>query len=123
MDRAERAVELKQSECNCCQAVLAVFADELGMTMEEVMRLGACFGAGMGRMKGTCGALCAAEMILGMTAYEGRPMGSSARRVFEAFERRCGSTVCAELKGVGTGETLCSCDDCVATAVRLLEGQ
>lgn len=31
--------------------------------------------------------------------------------------------MCAELKGVKTGEVLCSCDDCVRFAVEALEAQ
>lgn len=115
MEKAERAVAYRHGGCNCCQAVLAAYAEELKMTPDEAAMLGAPFGAGMGTMKGTCGALIGAELVLGLTR-RGRP-----RQLFEQFERTCGATVCKELKGVETGVVLCPCDDCVANAVRALE--
>ncbi|MBQ7566342.1 MAG: C_GCAxxG_C_C family protein [Oscillospiraceae bacterium] len=115
MGRAEQAIAYKHAGYNCCQAVLAAYADALGMPPEEAARLGASFGAGMGTMKGTCGALVGAELVLALTQR------GSARRLFEAFERACGATICRDLKGIGTGRVLCPCDDCVANAVRALE--
>ena len=32
-----------------------------------------------------------------------------------------GATICRELKGVGTGKVLCSCEDCVRNAIRAAE--
>ena len=51
---------------NCCQSVLAAFAEETGMTEEQAFRLGANFGSGM-RCGSVCGALTGALMVLGMT--------------------------------------------------------
>ena len=47
---------------NCCQAVLTAFADELGRSDEELLRIGSGFGSGMGTMEGTCGALVGATI-------------------------------------------------------------
>ena len=71
MDRTDRAVQLKHGGCNCCQAVLCAFAEETGMTEDELMRIGAAFGGGMGCMEGTCGALLGAQMLLGIKKYGG----------------------------------------------------
>lgn len=121
MERIEKAVKYKNSGCNCCQAVLLSFADELGMDEETLMKIGACYGGGMGGMGATCGALCGAEIVLGLRHYEGKPMHRQARELYTNFEKASGATICKELKGAGTGKALCSCDDCVRHAVELLE--
>lgn len=114
-DKKDLAVQYKHSGFNCAQAVIAAFADELGIDTETARALGAGFGAGMGTMGATCGALCGAQIVLGLM-NKGTPVMSSARRLYGDFLSRCGATVCAELKGVATGRVLCSCDDCVANA-------
>ena len=121
MDKKELAVELKHCGHNCCQAVLCAFADELGMREEELDAMGACFGGGMGRMEGTCGALVAAQMLTGLKRFEGRPLGRDARAVFDQFVDMCGATICKDLKGRDTGVVLCACDDCVRNAVAVVE--
>ena len=120
MKRSEQAVENK-SRMNCCQAVLAAFPDVTGLSNETAMRLGAAFGSGMGGMDGTCGALCGAEMVLGMKAYEGKPLHGKAKAMYRAFFERAGSTVCREIKGIDTGKVLCSCEDCVRHAAEIVE--
>ncbi len=120
MKRWEQAVESKR-RMNCCQAVLTAFPDVTGLSEETVMRLGAAFGSGMGGMEGTCGALCGAEMVLGMKAYENKPLHAKAKAMHQEFRKRAGATVCRELKGIDTGTALCSCDDCVRHAVEIAE--
>lgn len=116
MERAEAAAVLKRSH-NCCQAVLLAYADVLDMDETQLLQLGRCFGAGMGCMKGTCGALVGAQIVLSL-------LGGSmlqARTLHGSFEQRCGASICADLKGIGTGKVLCPCDDCVRNAVLALE--
>lgn len=125
--KQDKAVELKQrtgdSHYNCCQAVACVFADEAGLNEETLRKLGAGFGLGMGTMEGTCGALCGAQMVLGLVKYEGKPIRDDAAEVYREFVDRCGASICREIKGVGTGKVLCSCDDCVRNAVEIIEGR
>ena len=118
--RAEKAVELKHGGCNCAQAVLLAYSDELCVGEDMLRKLGAAFGIGMGAFDATCGALCAAQMILGMKKYGGKPINKDAKEFFGAFVQMCGSAHCGELKGIKTGKVLCSCDDCVRNAVRLI---
>ena len=123
MPRRERAVMYKR-DYNCCQAVLMAFQPELGLTKEQLLAMGACFGSGMGCMEETCGALCGAQMTQGMLKYDGRRMNPQASQLRAEFEQRCGATRCKELKGVGTGNgVLCSCEDCVRHAVEAVENQ
>ncbi|MBR6266869.1 MAG: C_GCAxxG_C_C family protein [Selenomonadaceae bacterium] len=118
MERAEKAVEFKHQGYNCCQAVLAAFADVVDLPEETLKRIGAPFGSGMGGMDGSCGALCGAEMVLGLKDYEGKPMHAKAKALHEDFRAKSGATICRELKGIDTGKVLCSCDDCVRHGVQ-----
>lgn len=124
-DKQKLAVELKNrtgdAHYNCCQAVACMFSKETGVSEDVLKRIGAGFGLGMGGMEGTCGALCGAEMILGLTKYKGSPIRNDAKELHRKFTQICGGSICRELKGVGTGKVLCSCDDCVRNAVALLE--
>ena len=123
MDRKEKAVELKHNGHNCCQAVLCAFEDKLSLTNENLDKIGASFGVGMGCMEATCGALCAAEMILGLMQFEGKPILRDAAELYKAFTEKCGASICKELKGRETGIVLCECDDCVRNADCVLEEQ
>ena len=124
-EKQERAVKLKQgtgeAHYNCCQAVACVFAEEVGLDEQTLRKLGAGFGLGMGCMEATCGALCGAEMILGMKKFQGKPIRQDAMNLYEKFVEKCGASICKEIKGVETGKILCSCDDCVFNAVGILE--
>lgn len=119
MSRADKAAELKQSH-NCCQAVLLAFEDRLPLDHDTLLALGSTFGSGMGGMKGTCGALTGAEMALGLLGYQGSGMNRYSRELFAAFESLCGASACIDIKGVLTGHTLCSCEDCCRNAAQLL---
>ena len=117
----EYAVLLKHSGCNCCQAVLCAYARQTGIPTETMKKMTAAFAVGMGCMESTCGALIAAEMLLGIFRYQGAPMFRPAKALYQAFTKQCGASVCKELKGADTGCVLCECDDCVRAAVGLVE--
>ena len=123
--KQDKAVELKNrtgdAHYNCAQAVACVFAEESGLSEETLRKLGACFGLGMGTMEATCGALCGAQMIMGLINYHGKPIRNNAADIYKKFVDKCGGSICKELKGAGTGKILCSCDDCVRNAVEILE--
>ena len=121
MDRKERAVAFKHDRNNCCQAVLLAYQEELGLSEETLKKLGAGLGLGGGTMEGTCGALCAAAMVLGMKTSDGRPVTKQAGQLQAAFKEKSGAVTCRDLKGVDTGVVLCACDDCVRNAVEVLE--
>ena len=116
-ERMEYAARRKK-EMNCCQAVLVAFADRLGKGEEELLRLGSGFGSGMATMEGTCGALVGAIMVSSLLSADGGARGNS-RAIMSQFKELCGgATICRDLKGIGTGKVLCSCEDCVRNAVR-----
>ena len=115
-ERIEYAARRKK-EMNCCQAVLVAFADRLGKSEDELLRLGSGFGSGMATMEGTCGALVGAIMVSSLLSPDGEARNNS-RTIMSRFKELCGATVCRDLKGIGTGKVLCSCEDCVRNAVR-----
>ena len=114
--RMEYAAKRKR-EMNCCQAVLVAFADRLGKSEDELLRLGSGFGSGMATMEGTCGALVGAIMVSSLLSPDGEARNNS-RAIMSRFKELCGgATICRDLKGIGTGKVLCSCEDCVRNAV------
>ena len=114
--RKEYAAKRKK-EMNCCQAVLVAFADRLGKSEDELLRLGSGFGSGMATMEGTCGALVGAIMVSSLLSPDGEARNNS-RAIMSRFKGLCGgATICRDLKGIETGKMLCSCEDCVRNAV------
>ena len=108
----------RKKEMNCCQAVLVAFADKLGKSEDDLLRLGSGFGSGMATMEGTCGALVGAIMVSSLLSPDGEARNNS-RAIMSRFKELCGgATICRDLKGIGTGKVLCSCEDCVRNAVR-----
>ena len=120
--RAEKAVEYKKS-CNCAQAVLLAFQEELGKTEEELLALGSGFGAGMGGMEATCGALCGAAMAAGLLNRSDSPTKGITNAMLQEFKEKAGATICGDLKGIKTRKMLCSCDDCVRIATVALDSR
>ena len=107
----------RKKEMNCCQAVLVAFADKLGKSEDDLLRLGSGFGSGMATMEGTCGALVGAIMVSSLLSPDGEARNNS-RAIMSRFKEPCGgATICRDLKGIETGKMLCSCEDCVRNAV------
>lgn len=121
MDRKEQAVTLKHNGYNCAQAVLCAFADKTGLSEDLLKQIGAGFGAGMGCMEATCGALVGAQILMGLKQYKSVPVLKNAHELHQAFTEKCGASICKDLKGRDTGKVICECDDCVRCAVELAE--
>ena len=93
--------------CNCSQAVLASFAQRLGLDTPTAIRLATGFGVGMAR-GGACGAVTGAVMVLGLAGGGGGPGGAAAKtatyaRVQEFYDQfidRHGTIICRDLLGV-----------------------
>ncbi len=108
---------------NCAQAILHTYADLAGIDEETSMKMAAGFGAGMGNMEGTCGALVGAGMVLGCIYKDKLQATKRMREIMNKFQQRNGATQCKMLKGVGTHQVLRQCPDCVADAAEMLEAQ
>lgn len=91
---------------SCCQAVLLAFKDECGLNEETILKIGAPFGGGTGRMRLTCGAATAIFMLAGLLKSDGSKENRNrdyelVQKLAEEFKTENGSIICAELlKGV-----------------------
>ncbi len=60
----EKALSLMDSAFNCSQSVLSSYSDILGFDNDLALSISCGFGAGMGRLQGTCGAVTGSYMVL-----------------------------------------------------------
>ena len=129
MNKKEEAIELHNKKYNCAQAVACAFAKETGIEERILFQANEGFGLGMGGTQGVCGALAGAVMLAGFKNSDGNmdnPASKAStyqlsRQMLEAFKGKTGSTICKELKGIETGQVLCSCSDCVRAGVEVVE--
>ena len=121
------AMEYHKQGYNCAQAVAMPFCQEMGLEPTLVKRATEGFGAGMGGRTQTCGALSGAIFVAGMLKADATNPGSKldtypvCAKISEQFANHCGSGVCQVIKGMTGGEMLCSCNDCIAYGVQLVE--
>ena len=121
-----RALELHNMNYNCAQAVACTLAPIIGADEDVCFRTTEGFGAGMGGLTETCGAISGAAAVVGMMNSSGIEDPTSKQRTYRLirklvgdFRARNGSTLCPELKGIGTGQPLCSCNKCIIDGVHL----
>ncbi len=127
--RVEETIRRHDINYNCAQAVACTYCDLVGLSEEDAFRAMEGFGLGMGCMSGTCGAISGACMLAGLkrsSANLEKPdsKGSTYKlsaQIVDGFEEIAGATACKDLKGIGTGNVLMSCPDCIRTAARLVE--
>ena len=62
---SEKAASNFRDGYNCAQSVLLTFADKVGLSDNEALKLASSFGGGMGRLREVCGAVSAMFMIAG----------------------------------------------------------
>jgi C_GCAxxG_C_C family probable redox protein len=139
-NQTEQAVGYFKGGYACSQAIAATFAPSLGLDREAAMKIASGFGAGMGRMAETCGAVTGAYIVLGLrfgTATTGpetrESVYSRVRQFAERFKACNGSLVCRELLGCdlstpdGAAEArdkglfVTLCPKYVETAAKILE--
>lgn len=105
MDRSEKALLYFDNKFNCSQSVLTAFAEELGLTEDESLRVASAFGGGIGRQQFTCGAVTGAAMVLGLKFGKGKNDSEDKKlqtyektiELFEEFTKLNGSTNCHKL--------------------------
>ena len=64
--KQEKALELFNSELNCAQSVFSVYAEDLHLDPSIAENMACGFGAGMGKLQKTCGAVTGSFMVLSM---------------------------------------------------------
>lgn len=97
---------------NCTQSVVLTFADVYGLSEELALRVSASFGAGMGRMRMTCGAVSGMFLLAGLetgSVVAGDLVGrgknyEAVRELANKFKAETGSIICAELLGLNQAQ-------------------
>ena len=105
MEKSEKALNYFDNNFNCAQSVLAVFAEEFGLSEDEALRLACAFGGGIGRQQLTCGAVTGAAMAIGLKFGKGKSDANAKKldtyektiAFFNEFTQLHGSTTCLEL--------------------------
>ena len=99
-----KALDYFHKGFNCAQSVFASFAGQLGMSEEAALKFSSAFGAGLGRMRGTCGAFAGLCMVAGFCRgnVSGKPedkeiIFSLTREQADAFKKEFGTLTCREL--------------------------
>ncbi|MCB2207745.1 MAG: C-GCAxxG-C-C family protein [Bacteroidetes bacterium] len=141
MSKPQKAIEAFRKGSNCAQSVLSVYTDELQFDVELSMEISSGFGAGMGRLQETCGAVTGAFMVIGIynsKKYTEPEKGKEEsirmiQQFNEAFKDSNAATKCSELlncdlkTAVGqhyfTSNKLSEkvCEKCVASAIEIVE--
>lgn len=106
MTHVNKAKEFLGQRYHCSQAVLASFAEEIGLTEKQALKLGGCFGGGMCKGE-VCGACTCLLMVFGLKYGQCVPDDLDSRyktndisvRFLELFRSENGSYICRELLG------------------------
>ena len=143
MEKEEQARKKFVDGRNCCQAVFATFAPELGVDEATALRIASSFGGGIGRLREVCGAFSGLCMVAGLlrgyadgeTSEEKAAHYALIQELAEKFKKEHGSLVCREILQLSkdaptppTPEARTTkyysnrpCERCVGTAARLCE--
>ncbi|MBN1767864.1 MAG: C_GCAxxG_C_C family protein [Prolixibacteraceae bacterium] len=142
MKPAEQAQKYFADNFSCSQSVLAAFAPNLGLSVDDSLKVACAFGAGMGRTQQTCGAVTGALMALGLKYGKGINDNNEKKEqtfamtkiLIDKFAQIHGSVNCRELlDGLNmniSDELECiqkekmfetRCPNYVATAAQLVE--
>ena len=93
---------------NCAQSVLSAFAEDLGLSPRDALRVAGAFGGGMACMGKTCGAVTGAFMAIGLAHAktadgedDEKARGYELVRQFtERFTEKHGTLECRDLLGL-----------------------
>lgn len=121
-----QAAEYHARGFNCAQAVACTLAPAVGLDPQIAFTLTEGFGAGMGGMTETCGAISGAvatwardERRHGNPKTKGQTYKLS-REIAKRFGEKNTTTVCGTLKGIGSDKgPLRSCPGCIDDAVEI----
>lgn len=107
-ERVERAQNYFKAGYNCAQAVVMAFDDVMQMSTEELARLTAPFGGGMGRMREVCGTVSGMAFLAGAIKPSADPSNLDERKenyalvqkFAQEFRDENGDIVCRRLLGL-----------------------
>jgi len=139
--KKEKALEAFVSGHNCAQSILKAFSKDLKLDEVQALNMASGFGAGMGRLQETCGAVTGAFMVIGLYNSLAFQLNENRNDItakmiqdFESnFKAKHGSTACNELINcnLNTEEGQLTfqeknlhekvCQRCIGDAIELLE--
>lgn len=104
-NQVEKTIESFRGGLNCAQTVVTHYSDEMNIDKDVALSISCGFGAGMGRLQGTCGAVTGSYMVLGLhnckkfSDNKDRKAASNEmiQRFSEKFVEANGSTDCLSL--------------------------
>ena len=107
-ERVERAQAYFKAGYNCAQAVVMAFDDVMQMSPDELARLAAPFGGGMGRMREVCGTVSGMTFLAGAIKPSANPSNLEERKenyalvqlFADRFREENGDIVCRRLLGL-----------------------
>ena len=77
MTHKEKAMKIFYEKFNCSQAVLGAYAEDYGLTIDQAMKVAACFSGGV-RKGEVCGAVSGAIMVIGLKYGDGSDYKATA---------------------------------------------
>lgn len=97
MNSIEEAVQLFEDGYVCSQAVFAAFSEGYGLSKDQALKIGACFGSGM-RKGEVCGPCTGALMALGLKYGDEKVKSDEVCNKFlDIFKEENGSIICRDL--------------------------
>ena len=127
MNRIEKAIQLKNKNYNCAQAVFAAYADLFDIPEKAALQIPAGFGAGIGHTENICGAISGAIMLIGLKNYKDFGTLEAKEKIYqlsaefvEAFEEIHESDNCEVLLDLKEQKNI-DCGDYIKTACELFE--
>lgn len=129
MTKVEEALGLFKEGFSCSQAVFAAYAKDLGMDYEMALKVSQAFGGGMGGMRGECGAVTGAYMVISLMYGRTKAEDGKARlktfNLVKEFARKFKeihqTTVCRQLLEGKSGTHYDMCSEYVKNACLLLD--
>jgi len=86
--KENKAINYFKSGLNCAQSVLTTYSDDLNFDNHLALRMACGFGAGMGRLQETCGAVTGSFMILGIYNCEKHPDNNDRKeKMYEMIQK------------------------------------
>lgn len=105
MNNADQAVSYFKEGFACSQALFATFSEQLGLDRKIALKIADAFGAGMGGLAETCGAVTGAIMVIGLKYGRETPGDDGAKektrelvkKFVTEFKSRHHTIICKEL--------------------------
>ena len=105
-NHAELAKQLFFKGYNCAQSVFCAFTDVTGYDIDTSARMASSFGAGLGRLRETCGVVSAAALVLGIVKGYDDPADYQAKKDHYALVREYADRFRAENASINCLELL-----------------